>query len=156
MAAAAFSAADNQMREAESWQDKADEAWQQVQDDLSKTATWKAWKIPGYLAAAAKETTVALYDEARAAAAFVTWAAMEMTATALEMSADLAASAALVAATLARGAAAAATLAARVAAAAAQTARELSAYAARESAVASRYQSEALSLARAYAVQQAR
>ncbi|HET9173514.1 MAG TPA: RHS repeat-associated core domain-containing protein [Actinospica sp.] len=156
MAAIAFSAADNQLREAESWQDKANQAWQQVQNDLNQAVTWEVWKIPGYLAAAAKETVVALYDETRAFAAFVSWAAMEMTAIGLQLSADLASAAATVAAAMARGAAAAATLAARAAAAAAQTARELSAYAAEESAIANRYTSEALYLARAYAVQQAR
>ena len=156
MAAEAFSAADEQLKEAESWQDKANQAWQQVSSDMSKTATWKVWEIPGFLAAAAKDTAVALYDEARAAAAFVTWASMEMTAIGLEVSADLAFSAALVAAALARGAATAAALADRVAAAAAKAAQELSAYAAQEAALASRYQSEALYLAGAYALQQAR
>ena len=156
MAAVAFSAADNQLKEAESWQDKADEAWQQVQSDLSKTATWEVWKIPGYLATAAKDTVVALYDETRAAAAFLTWATTEMTAIGLEISADFASMAATVAAAMASGAATAAELAARAADAAARTARELSAYAAEESAVASRYAAEAEYLAGAYAVQQAR
>lgn len=156
MAAAAFSAADQQLVEAESWQDKANEAWQQVQADLAKTVTWKVWEIPGYLASAAKETAVALYDEAGAALAFATWAAMEMTAIGLEISADLAATAATVAAAAARGAATAAALATQVANAAARTARSLAAYAAQESALASRYTSEAKSLAGAYAAQQLR
>ena len=156
MAAAAFSAANEQLKEAESWQDKADEAWQQVSSDLAKTATWEVWKIPGYLAQAAKDTVVAVYDEARAAAAFLTWATAEMTAFGLEISSDMASMASTVAAALATGAATAAELATRAADAAARTAQQLSTYAAQESAVANRYAAEAEYLAGAYAVQQAR
>jgi RHS repeat-associated protein len=155
LAAAAFKAAAAELKVAESWQAKADAAWSQAASDASKAATWEVWKIPGYLFDAAKETAIALYDEAHAAAAFIEWASMEVAAFVAQMTSDLASAAAKVAATLAKGAAAAATIAARVAAAAEHTAQAMAAYAASEEAIASRYQAEAISLAAAYARQQA-
>jgi RHS repeat-associated protein len=156
LAAAAFKAAAAQLKQAESWQDKADAAWEQVESDLAKTATWEVWKIPGYLYDAAKETAVALYDEGRAAAAFMTWAAEFVTALGLQIASDAASAAAKVAAAVAEGAATAAQIAARVADAAEHTAQVLAAYAAQEEAIAARYQAEATSLAAAYARQVAR
>jgi hypothetical protein len=103
------------MRQAESWQDKASNAWSQVDADLNAARTWEVWKIPGDLAAAGKETLVALYYEARAGAAFQTWAVDEMTAFSLQLGSDLATAASQLAAALAKGAAGAASLAARIA-----------------------------------------
>jgi RHS repeat-associated protein len=156
LAAAAFQAAAAMLREAESWQAKADAAWSQVGSDLAKTATWEVWKIPGYLADAARDTAVAVADEARAGAAFAEWAALEVTAAGLQVASDAAAAAAKVAAAAAKGAEVAAEIAARVAEAAERTALALAAYAAAEAAIASRYQAEAVALGVAYARQQAR
>jgi RHS repeat-associated protein len=156
LAAAAFKAAAAELKQAESWQAKADAAWSQVESDLRQAVTWEVWKIPGDLAAAARETVVALYDEARAGAAFIAWAAEEMTAFGLQIASDLASAAAKLAAVLAKGAAKAAQIAARVADAAERTAQEMAAYASAEEAIASRYQAEAESLAAAYARQVAR
>jgi RHS repeat-associated protein len=156
MAAEAFQAAAAQMRQAESWQDKANSAWSQVDADLNAAKTWEVWKIPGDLAAAAKETAVALYYEARAGAAFLTWATDEMTAFGLEFASDMASVASQVAKALARGAANAADLAARVAASAEREAQEMAAYSAEESQIASRDAAEAESLSEAYAAQVAR
>lgn len=155
-AAAAFRAAAAQLKVAESWQDKANEEWKQVQDDLSKTATWEVWKIPGYLADAAAKTAVALYYEGRAAIAMAAYVAMELTAMGLALSADFASLAAKLTLALAKGAANLATLASRAAAAAARTAQNLAVAAARAAAIASQLQAYAVSLAGAYALQQAR
>lgn len=110
------------MRQAESWQDKASNAWSQVDADLNAAATWEVWEIPGDLAAAGKETLVAQYYEARAGAAFQTWAVDEMTAFSLQLDSDLA-----------------------------TAASQLAAYSAEESEIASRDEADAESLAEAYA-----
>jgi RHS repeat-associated protein len=156
LAAEAFQAAAAQMRQAESWQDKANSAWSQVDADLNAARTWEVWKIPGDLAAAAKETVVALYYEARAGAAFLTWATDEMTAFGLELGSDLASAASQVAAAMSKGAADAADLAARVASAAERTAQRMAAYSAEESQIASRDEADAEGLSEAYAAQVAR
>ena len=156
LAAEAFQAAAAQMRQAESWQDKANSAWSQVDADLNAARTWEVWKIPGDLVAAAKETVVALYYEARAGAAFLTWAMDEMTAFELELGSDLASAASHLATAMARGAADAADLAARVASSAERTAQRMAAYSAEESEIASRDAADAEGLSEAYAAQVAR
>jgi RHS repeat-associated protein len=156
LAAEAFAAAAAQMRQAESWQDKANDAWSQVDADLNAARTWEVWKIPGDLAAAGKETLVALYYQARAGAAFLTWAVDEMTAFSLQLGSDLATAASQLAAALAKGAAGAASLAARIASSAERTAQQLAAYSAEESEIASRDEADAEALAEAYAEQVAR
>jgi RHS repeat-associated protein len=153
LAAAAFSDAAAMMKQAESWQDKANAAWSQAAADAAKAATWEVWKIPGDLYDAAKETAVALYDEGHALAAFTAWATLEVSAFGLQMAADAESAAAKVAAALAKGAADASVIADRVADEAEHTAEELAAYASQEEAIAARYQAEAISLAAAYAAQ---
>ncbi|HEY1734571.1 MAG TPA: RHS repeat-associated core domain-containing protein, partial [Acidimicrobiales bacterium] len=156
MAAAAFAAAAAQLKQAESWQDKANAAWSQVDADLNAAKTWEVWKIPGDLAAAAKETIVAGYYEVRAGVAFLTWAGDEMTAFELQLGSDLASAASHLAAALAKGAAGAASLAARIASSAERTAQQMAAYSAEESEIASRDEGDAEGLAEAYAAQVAR
>ena len=90
LAAAAFKAAQAQLQVAREWQDKANAAWAAARADLGKARTWEVWKIPGYLKDAAVETGIALYDEARAAAAFVAYGVLEASAFALQAAAEAA------------------------------------------------------------------
>jgi hypothetical protein len=156
LAAAAFKAAQAQLQVAREWQDKANAAWAAARADLGKARTWQVWKIPGYLKDAATETGIALYDEARAAAAFVAYGVLEAAAFTLQMAAEAADIGAQLAAQAAKGAARAADVAARLADAAARTARVLAAVAAREAAVAAHDDALVAKLTAAYAKQQAR
>jgi len=114
------------------------------------------WEIPGYLKDAAIETGIALYDEARAAAAFVAYGVLEAAAFILQMAAEAADIGAQLAAVAAKGAARAADIAARLADAAARTAHVLAAVAAQEAAVAAHDDALVARLTAAYARQQAR
>ena len=105
---------------------------------------------------AAVETGIALYDEARAAAAFVAYGVLEATAFTLQMAAEAADIGAQLAAQAAKGAARAADIAARLADAAARTAHVLAAVAAQEAAVAAHDDALVAKLTAAYAGQQAR
>jgi len=62
-----------ELQVARAWQDKANAAWQAAGADLAKARTREVWKIPRYLKDAAVEAGIALYDESRAAAAFVAY-----------------------------------------------------------------------------------
>ena len=156
LAAAAFKAAQAQLQVAREWQDKANAAWAAARADLGKARTWEAWKIPGYLKDAAVETGIALYDEARAAAAFVAYGVLEASAFALQAAADAAQIGAQLAAEAAKGAARAADIAARLADAAARTAHVLAAVAAQEAAVAAHDTAVVAKLTAEYAKQMAR
>jgi RHS repeat-associated protein len=156
LAAAAFKAAQAELQVAQSWQDKADAAWQAAWNDLRQAKTWEVWKIPGYLAAAARETGIALYDEARAGAAFIEYGILEAAAYGLQAAADIAAGAAKVAELVAKGAVKAADIAADLADAAARTAEILGAIAAKEAGIAAHDDAVVAELTAAYAKQMAR
>jgi hypothetical protein len=153
LAAAAFRAAAVELQVARAWQERADAGWAAAAADLAKTRTWEVWNIPGYLAAAAVQTGIALYDEGRAAAAFVAFGTLEMAAFGLEAAAIAADGAAQLAA---KGAARAAQVAARLADAAEQTAQVMAAIAAREAALAAHDDVVVAELTAAYAKQMAR
>jgi RHS repeat-associated protein len=155
-AAAKFAAAQKALAEAAYWQDQANAAWEASWADAKKAVTWEAWKIPGYLAAAAAEAAKALVDEGRAAYYGLQYTADEAEGYVLD---GIAAGARALASELsakARGDSSAAARLSADAAAARGQAQALSAEAAADNALASQYTAQANELAKKYAAQQAR
>jgi hypothetical protein len=134
---------------------RTDAAWA-ARADAADALTWEFWKVPGYLAAAARETGIALWDEAKAAFYLGEYVLYETEAFLAQMLADVAHLTADLLSAMARSAASAAAAAARWSAAARAKARALAAYAASQEAAARSYAAEAAHLAAAYAKQQAR
>ena len=143
------------LKEAESWQEKADSEFKLAAQDAGKALHTWPWDVPGDLYDAGKAATAGAVDEARAVAAFAEYGALEAKALALQIASDVAHAAAKTAALLAKGADKAAQIAGKVADAAGRTAQTLEAVAARDSAAASSADSAFKSLAAAYARQEA-
>jgi hypothetical protein len=147
------------LKEAESWQDKANAAWASAWQHLKDSHSpwpWDWGSDAANLWDATKEAAIASYDELRAGIAFLAWGALEMIADGLELASDAASVAAKSLTMAARGATILAEFAKRAASAAERTAQAMAAYAAEEAAIARRDDAYARALAAAYARQQER
>jgi RHS repeat-associated protein len=149
-AAAAFASAQAELRVAESWQDKAEQAWSAADQDREKAESsgWNIFKAAKYAAEALWEDGVAAIDEGRAAFALAKAGWLEAAALGLQLIADLAHTAADVAAKVAKGAADASEVAQNLADRAEGEASSLGAIAAKDKAAAQ----HAIAAARALAV----
>ena len=167
LAAAAFKAAAAELQQAQSWQARANDAWEQAKADGAKALSdenpaniFSGGYHPiegaelGY--DALKEAAIAGYDEVRAGVASATWLGDEIAAFTLSFNSDIDSALATMATEAAKGAADASEVADHAAAAAESTARYLAEVSAEEARTASWYEDEANSLARAYAAQVAR
>ncbi|MCW2932283.1 MAG: hypothetical protein JWM19_3245, partial [Actinomycetia bacterium] len=157
LAARAFAAAARQLTVATSWQDKANAAWASARWHTANSLDiFNPVGDAANVWDAAKETGIALYDEARAGAAIITWGILEIAAEGAQLASDALHEASQVLAAAARGAAAAAVIATGAADAAERYARSMAAQAAADEAIASQDVAEAESLASAYYAQEQR
>jgi hypothetical protein len=127
-AAEAFKEAQAKLKEAESWQEKADSEFRLAADDAGKALHTWPWDSARDLYDAGKAAAAGAVDEARAVAAFAEYATLEAKALALQIASDVAA----------------------------RTAQTLEAVAARDAAEASAADAAFRSLSAAYARQEAR
>jgi RHS repeat-associated protein len=136
-AAAAFAAARAQLRVAESWQDKANQAFGTAAQDVDKAIHepwYEKYKSVGDLWDAGKETAEALIDEGHAALALAQYGMLEAKAIGLEALADTEHGLATAGKLAAKGAAAAARTLDAVADTAARDAQTMGTIASRDSA----------------------
>jgi RHS repeat-associated protein len=136
-AAAAFAAARAQLRVAESWQDKANQAFGAAAQDVDKAIHepwYEKYKSVGDLWDAGKETAEALIDEGHAALALAQYGVLEAKAIGLEALADTEHGLATAGKLAAKGAAAAARTLDAVADTAARDAQTMGTIASRDSA----------------------
>ncbi len=155
-AAFAFQKAQAMLQQAEEWQRRADDAWASARQHLDASHGWNPFSDAANAWDAAKETGIAVYDEAQAGLRYAAYGVLEGAAIGLQFAADQLRDAAHLAKEKAQSAARFAHKAATLASQLWRSAVNLAGYARAMEGAALAAASYAASLAGEYAAQQAR